>query len=525
MKLFRRRPVRSHRVAARVFAGAVLLLALAPPIAGARSIYVADIDKGSVSAISTATNQAEGTAIPVGLGPFAIAITPDGSRAYVANFFSENVSVIDTTTNQPVGTPIGVGRFPDAVAITPDGSRVYVANEGPGTVSVINTATNTVEGEAIPVGTEPDGIAITPDGSRAYVSTEGSKSVAVIDTATNALLGEPIKLGIFARAISVTPDGSRAYVVTGAKTVLAIDTTTTMVEGEPIAVGDEPVAIAITPDGSRAYVVNFSSSDISVIDTATNEVEEKTIEVGSKPRAIAISPDGSHAYVANEGSGTVSVIDTAHGRVEGEAIEVGSEPRAIAISPDQPALASFRVPRARPGVPLGLDASASTDADSRISSYAWDFGDQQATSLPGPSTVHTYARPGIYQVTLRVTDDEGCSTTLIFTGQTASCNGSAAVSQTQALKVAFPGVRVKCPRSAAQGCGFRLQAVTRKRRGRAESAVARAKAKPRGSAVVSLKPKKKFRSRLASARTILVKETVTIDGSRRVKFRRLKVVQ
>ncbi len=42
--------------------------------------------------------------------------------------------------------------------------------------------------------------------------------------------------------------------------------------------------------------------------------------------------------------------------------------------------------------------------------------------------------------------------------------------------------------------------------------------------VVSLKPKMKFRSKLADTAKILVKETVTIRGTR-IVFRRLKVVQ
>jgi YVTN family beta-propeller protein len=263
-----------------------------------------------------------------------------------------------------------------------------------------------------------------------------------------------------------------------------------------------------------------------VIDTATNEVENRTIPVESKPRAVAFSPDGSRAYVANSGSSSVAVIDTATGKTEGQPIEVGSEPRAIAVTPDQPPIASFQASRARPGVPLGFDASASVEPDGTISTYAWDFGDRQAGGFAVPFATHEYATPGTYRVTLQLIDGEGCSTAQTFTGQTAACSGSASASATQAVKVAFPGVRVRCPKSAEQhGCRFKLQAVTRKRRGRAESAVARAKATAGRSAVVSLKPKGRFRSRLAAAATLLVKETVTIDGSRRASVRRLKVVR
>lgn len=127
-------------------------------------------------------------------------------------------------------------------------------------------------------------------------------------------------------------------------------------------------------------------------------------------------------------------------------------------------------------------------------------------------------------MSVTVVDNEGCSTALIFTGQTASCSGSASASQSATVKVAYPGVRVKCPKSARRGgCRFRLQAVTRK--GKPESAVASAKLKGGKSAIVSLKPKKRFRSALASARRIRVRETLTIRGSTRTLVRKLKVVQ
>ena len=55
------------------------------------------------------------------------------------------------------------------------------------------------------------------------------------------------------------------------------------------------------------------------------------------------------------------------------------------------------------GVEVSFDASESIDPGGTIESYAWDFGD--STSGAGENPVHTYSEPGIYVVTLTVTDD------------------------------------------------------------------------------------------------------------------------
>jgi YVTN family beta-propeller protein len=107
-------------------------------------------------------------------------------RAYVTNVSSDTVSVIDTPTNTVVAT-VPVGLFPFGVAITPDGTRAYVTNYNSNTVSVIDTATNTVVATIL-VGTFPFGVAITPDGTRAYVTYDRSNTVSVIDTATNTVV-------------------------------------------------------------------------------------------------------------------------------------------------------------------------------------------------------------------------------------------------------------------------------------------------------------------------------------------------
>ncbi|HJR67499.1 MAG TPA: PKD domain-containing protein, partial [Gemmatimonadaceae bacterium] len=57
--------------------------------------------------------------------------------------------------------------------------------------------------------------------------------------------------------------------------------------------------------------------------------------------------------------------------------------------------------------PITFDATASTDPDNNIATYAWDFGDGSAGS--GATVQHTYASGGEYTVTLTVTDAGGAS--------------------------------------------------------------------------------------------------------------------
>src|SRR5207245_1035403 len=59
----------------------------------------------TVSVIDTATNTVVAT-IPVGLDPFGVAITPDGTRAYVTINGDNTVSVFDTTSNTVAATGI-----------------------------------------------------------------------------------------------------------------------------------------------------------------------------------------------------------------------------------------------------------------------------------------------------------------------------------------------------------------------------------------------------------------------------------
>ena len=220
-----------------------------------KSLYIPDVFRGNVLVLSTSTNTVTAT-IPMSSGPFAVAITPDGSRAYVLG--GGNVTVVDTATNTVVGGPIsvptgqveGVLLYP-GIAITPAGNAAYVpAGSSANVLTAISTATNTVSA-TIPAGAEPAGLAITLDGSKVYVTDFRNNAVSIIDTATNTL------------------------------------------EPSSIPVGVNPFGAAITPDGAFVYVTNaefFSSasSTVSVISTANNTVVA-TVPVGNESFGIAIA--------------------------------------------------------------------------------------------------------------------------------------------------------------------------------------------------------------------------------------------
>jgi YVTN family beta-propeller protein len=514
------------------FAMLTALLGLGAQTAGASTAYVANKGSNTISVINTATNQAQ-VPIATDFHPVAIGLRPDASRAYVTAE-SNVTSVFDLPANTQESGFIPAGLGTHTVAITPDGSSAYLAAGGSGErIATIDLATKRVQRINLPAGSSADSIAITPDGSRAYIA-EGENRVRIIDLPTNTVEPGTLPVGEAPRAIAITPDGSRAYVVNeGGNSVSVIDLKTNTVERKAIAVSESPDAIAITPDGSRAYVTDSAISQVSVINLLTNE-EVTRIPVGVAPEAIAIAPDGRHAYVVNQESENVSVIDTATNRVAALAIPVGELARSIAITPDQPPVAAFSpaTTRVRPGVPLGLDASSSKDPDGAIAIYAWTFGDGQSAGSSSPETTHSFSRPGTYPVSLKETDAEGCSTpdTFSFTGQVAYCNGNAEAEVTRAISVAYPGVSVRCPKSAKhKDCRFKLQAIARKpKRGKKavfESALGKGTAKPGRSTTISLVPRSTYNQKLASAGSILVKDTVSIGRSTRVRFVRLRVVR
>nr|WP_156368881.1 YncE family protein [Methylobacterium sp. Leaf100] len=143
-------------------------------------LYVADRESRQVSVVDTATMTRIAT-VPVGEGPFALALNPAQDRLYVACVRSGDLHAIDTATLTIVGRA-ALGGMPYGVAVSGDGARILVTNQQAGTLVVLDAALTPVA--TIPVGRYPEGVAVS--GDTAYVANWFSDSVSVIDLPTLA---------------------------------------------------------------------------------------------------------------------------------------------------------------------------------------------------------------------------------------------------------------------------------------------------------------------------------------------------
>ena len=506
----------------------VLALGLLAAPALANKAYTLNYDTDSFSVIDTATNQVVGTPVEVGDQPYTNAITPNGKFMYVGNRGDENVVVVDLQAGTLVGSPIPLGGLPNVIAISPNGATAYVTQSNEG-IDVIDTQTNQVVA-SIPIGAALWGVAFTPDGKTAYVADDDNNTIRVIDTQTRQIVGDPIPVGEEPVNITFTPNGAFAYVANeNSNNVSVIDTQTRQVVAT-IPVGLEPWEVAISPDGAKAYVSNLDSDTVSVIDTQTRQVVGSPIPTGEEPFGIAFTPDGKTAYTANYSGNDVTVIDTQTNQVK-TTIPVAGGPWIIAIAPDQSPIASFTAKAATAGKATRFDGSASSDPDGSIASFNWVFGDGKVATATTPTVSHKYKKAKTYSPTLTVTDNEGCSTSLVFTGRTASCSGGAPLASKQ-VKVKAPndfkfGKLTKNPSNGTAKLKVKIPYGGKLSLSGKTVRSGKAKAGKAKTLTLKIQPKAKLKKTLTSAHSAKVKIRVKFSptgGKARTKAKTLKLI-
>ncbi|MFC4117072.1 beta-propeller fold lactonase family protein [Nonomuraea zeae] len=451
-----------------------------------RAVYVTNSETSDISrfVIDLATGRPILTGDPVTAGPGVrqMAFTPDARMAYAANAGDGEAGTISAYTVGPQGrlTPQATvrtgGNTPLGIVVTPGGHFLYVAHVFSKSVAGFAIAP---DGRISPLRgsptqtsvANPRGLAVTPDGRFLYAGhgdpgPDRLTSVGAISTfairgdGTLAEVKPPIRLGRFCGAITIAPDGRHLYLTCSDTSqiygfAIGSDGALTALPHSPYAVSTFPEGIITSPDGRFVYVAspapgagNTPPGDGAVsgfsvgADGALTPVKGSPVPAGIGPVGITTSPDGRFLYASTGDPGDGNPDDGLDGALSAFGLGAagtmrplpgspftsgGVEPAygSAAVLPGQGPVAGFTA-RVVTGRSAAFDASASADPDGRVARYHWDFGDGTSLTTADPRITHLYPRAGTFRATLVVTDNEGCSTAFISTGQAVLCNGTPA---------------------------------------------------------------------------------------------------
>ncbi len=413
-----------------------------------------------------------------------LAMTPEGSDLYAAA--DGAILQYDVagdgglTAKSPPNLAIdGAGH---SIAIHPDGGSVYVTDHTRGLVRQFDVGSGgrlQPKGSgAVHAGDAPTGLAVSPDGRTAYVLVAGGIAVFDVDGdggLTRRAGGTPVGSGRL-EDLALTPNGHNLYVTSLDGRVLQF---TLGPDGTPhpkspaaadVKSGAAPVGLAITPDGSAAYVASRGWAAGGARHVFSFAIEsdgrlsgQSIASAGTRPFKLwylTTSPDGESLFVAG---GDGHLFDLAAGAALVPKLPAFVElPSAVGVvvSPNQSPVANFTVEQPTAGTPVQFDASSAGDVDGTVVRYDWDFGDGHIALDAGPTPTHTYTEPGTYIVRLVVTDNEGASTTTIFTGGTVLGHGTPSAETSRPIEV-LPPVSAQAPEEPVPNLGETLVAEPR----------------------------------------------------------------
>ncbi len=273
----------------------------------------------TVSVIDVAQRTVVAT-IPVGDDPHGVLTDRAGRYLYVLNTGSDDISVIDTATLTEEKR-LAASRSPWALALSPDGSRIYATNMlsrfvKPRTaslseVTVINTQRAVVENRVVlPATNLLQGAAWHPSGKFALVTMLRTKNL-----------------------IPMTRIAQGWTITNGLGIIWADGRTDQVLLDEPGICFPDPSGVAITPDGKLALVTSATLDVVAVVDipkllsvlesASAHEREHvipnhlgkacqyviARIPTKNSPRGILITPDGKTAFVANALDDSLTAID------------------------------------------------------------------------------------------------------------------------------------------------------------------------------------------------------------------------
>jgi 6-phosphogluconolactonase (cycloisomerase 2 family) len=389
--------------------------------------YAYATGSGGAGGVSEYDVQPDGALVPMSVasviapGAYPIALSPNGKQVYVGEGSAVaifNVGADGQLTPNPTQPTLADAAVPDGLALTPSGKSLYVANYSGGTdsgdVAQYSVAANgTLTADSTPAvssGTNPQYISVTPNGKFAYVSNMGDGTVSqyrIGGDGTLTPIGSPVSAGASSApvfyTVQVSPNGRSVYVPnTTAVYQFRVQSNGTLLAKSPasISAGTNIDDIWFAADGKSAYVPDFNDGNPGDV------FEFNTSSAG----LLSFKPTST--------------------------IASGEGPAGVMIAPDQAPIATFSVKRKGKGLVRVFNARHSRAPDGKVVRYHWRFGDGKITTTKSSSIKHRYRKARRYKVTLTVTDDAGCSTGFVYTGQSAYCHGGRSAIHTKKIKVA-----------------------------------------------------------------------------------------
>jgi DNA-binding beta-propeller fold protein YncE len=438
-------------------------LALPSFASAARTVYFTD--PGAGGEIAQFAVGADGTLTPLDPAavpahkPRRLAMTPSGADLYATG--DDGVLQFDVAADgrlSPKDPPlVYAGDEPHSIAVHPAGTSVYVTDEDRGKVRQFDVGAGgelvAKEPRYVWAGADARGVAVSPGGDTVYVLVDGGIAVFDVD-AGGALTPRADLVDVSSwklEDVALTPDGRHMYATSGDGRVfqfaVAADGTPVPASPAELVTGGRPVGLAVAPDGSAVHVTaarswwhvsaRVLSFTVGADGTLTAAGEtEVPVHPWKRLGYLGVSPDGLSLFAAG---GDGHLFDVGAGAVlmpkAPPAVDLHSA-YGVVVSPNQAPVANFEAAPGSAGAATQFDASGAADPDGTIVRYDWDFGDGTLLADGGPSPQHVYTLPGTYTVTLVVTDNEGASTTTIFTGGTVLGNGAPGAQARRQLQVA-----------------------------------------------------------------------------------------
>jgi DNA-binding beta-propeller fold protein YncE len=447
----------AHRI---LLAACMAALALPSMASAARTVYFADPKADAIAQFGVGPGGGLTALDPAAMpadDARRLAMTPAGTDLYATA--EDGVLQYDVAQDgrlNPKDPPLApAGGEPHSIAIHPDGGSVYVTDAEHGKVRQFDVGADGALSPKTPsyvrAGAGARGVAVSPAGDTAYVLAAGG--IHVFDVAAaGGLTRRADRIDVPSctlEDLALTPDGANLYATSGDGRVFQFGVAPdgTPVPGSPSAVPAEgrPLGIAVSPDGSAVHVsarrawwpepaavLSFAVGPSGALTPAGATAVSAWKPLGY----LSVSPDGRSLFLAG---GDGHLFDLPQASPPAPKAPPAVDLRAalgVVVSPNQAPVASFGAAPGSAGSATAFDASAAADPDGTIVRYDWDFGD--GTRLPdgGPAPQHVYTQPGTYVATLVVTDNEGASTTTIFTGGTVLGNGAPGAQASRQIQVA-----------------------------------------------------------------------------------------